>query len=227
MSVVDSVNKHLAAMRQAGRVQDVKKKGALGEAAVMDIMHDYRARRGGLLYQGFMYPYASDRSGKVYLGNIFWNQETSAYSDVTKQLNDEIDVLYISHYHIYPIEVKSYHMKSVTLTNDWMVRDGTKVDKSPLAQAEKHARHLYHQLFDVIPDGDPHYIIPIVCFVDRVDKGCDDQRSSEFQFYLPVVPINDLRQLIIDRDFAISDCTLDLDAIEKKLKSIQRERTIE
>lgn len=227
MSFADNVNKHLAAMRQAGRVMDVKAKGALGEAAVMDIMHDYRARRGGLLYNGFMYPYASDRSGKVYLGNIFWNADTQSYSDVTKQLNDEIDVLYVSHYHIFPIEVKSYHMKELTLTDEWMIRDGSKVDKSPLAQAEKHARHLYHQLYDVIPDGDPHYIIPIVCFVDRVDKGCDDQRSPEFVFYMPVVPINSLRQTIIDRDFAISDCTLDLDAIEKKLRSIQRERDID
>lgn len=226
-SVVDSVNEHLNQMRAAGRVMDVKAKGALGEAAVMDIMHDYRARRGGLLYNGFMYPYATDRSGKVYLGNIFWDPETQKFSDVTRQLNDEIDVLLITHYRIFPIEVKSYHMRELTLTDAWMIRDGAKVDKSPLAQAEKHARHLYHQLYDVIPDGDPHYIIPMVCFVDRVDKGCNDQRTPEAIHYMPVVPINGLRQAVADRDFPVSDCTLDLNAIEKKLKAIQRERTID
>lgn len=227
MPVATDVNQHLQEMREHGKLGDVKAKGASGEAAVMDIMHNYRNLRGGLLYQGFMYPYASDRSGKVYLGNIFWNEETKQFSDMTRQLNDEIDVLYVSHYRIFAIEVKSYHMRKVELDNKWMIRDGKMVDKSPIAQAEKHARHLYHQLFDVLPDGDPRYIIPVVCFVDRVDKEFEDKRTPDFAVYMPVVPINDLQQAIIDKDFALSDCTLDLEAIERKLNQIRRERDIE
>lgn len=226
MALSTTVNQRLQAMRDAGRLGNVKEKGAQGEAAVMDIMHSYRAHRGGLLYQGFMYPYATDRSGKLYLGNIFWDAEKGKYYDITKQVNDEIDVLYISNYRIFAIEVKSYHMKKVVLKDDWMVRDGSPVDKSPPCQAEKHARHLYHQLFDVIPNGDPKYIVPVVCFVDRVEKEFDDQRSPDFFAYMPVVPINQLQQAIIDSDTQ-REYTLDLAAIERKLKSIQRERTIE
>ena len=222
-----SVDSHMAEMISQGKLGDYKAKGAAGEAAVMDIMHDYRNRRGGLLYQGFMYPYASDRSGKLYLGNIFWNEETQEFTDVTRQVNDEIDVLFISHYRIFAIEVKSYHIKKAVLTNQWMTREGKKVDKAPTAQAEKHARHLYHQLYEVLPDGDPRYIIPLVCFVDRVEKEFDDQRDSDHQLYMPVCPINQLQSTILDRDFSDTGYTLDLDAIEKKLKSIQRERTID
>lgn len=222
-----AINERLQSMVAAGKLGDYKKKGAEGEAAVMDIMHDYRSKHGGLLYQGFMYPYASDRAGKLYLGNIFWNEETESFSDITRQVNDEIDVLYISNNRIFAIEVKSYHIKKAVLTDAWMTREGRKVDKSPPCQAEKHARHLYHQIYDVLPDGEPRFIIPVVCFVDRIEKEFDDQRSDEFIHYMPVTPINNLLQVIQDRDYSETGYTLDLDAVEKKLKSIQRERTIE
>ena len=226
MSVADQVNKHLAEMRAAGRLSDVRKKGELGEAAVMDIMHHYRTKRGGLLYQGFMYPYASNRQGQLYLGNIFWDADNQKYFDVTKQVNDEIDILYVSPNRIFAIEVKSYHMKKAVLDNRWLVRDGAKVDKSPPCQAEKHARHLYHQLYDVLPDGDPRYIVPIVVFVDRVHQGFEDNRSPDFVFYMPVIGINSLQKTIIDCDYPVTEYTLDLPMIEKKLQSIQRERTL-
>lgn len=222
----DSVNEHLAELREAGKIGNYKAKGNAGEAAVMDIMHNYRNKRGGLLYQGFMYPYASDRSGKLYLGNIFWDEATQSYSDITRQVNDEIDVLYVSHNRVFAIEVKAYHIKKAVLTNEWLEREGKKVDKSPPCQAEKHARHLYHQIYDVLPDGDARYILPIVCFVDRVEKSFEDKRDKKFTFYMPVVPINALQRTILDNDYPIGGYTLDVDAIEKKLKSIQRERTI-
>ncbi len=222
-----AANAHMAEMIQQGKMGDYKAKGAAGEAVVMDIMHDYRTRRGGLLYQGFMYPYATDRSGKLYLGNIFWNEETQEFSDVTRQVNDEIDVLYVSNFRVFAIEVKSYHIRKAVLTDAWMTREGRKVEKSPPCQAEKHARHLYHQIYDVLPDGDPRFIVPMVCFVDRVEKEFDDQRSGKAQLYMPVVPVNLLQQTILDYDFSPNDYTLDVDAIEKKLRSIQRERTIE
>lgn len=222
-----AVDSHMAEMVAMGKMGDYKAKGNAGEAAVMDILHDYRNRRGGLLYQGFMYPYASDRSGKLYLGNIFWNSETQSFSDITRNANDEIDVLFVSNYRVFAIEVKSYHIKKAVLTNQWMTREGKKVDKSPTAQAEKHARHLYHHLYEVLPDGDPRYIVPLVCFVDRVEKEFDDQRDAEHQFYMPVCPINMLQSTILERDSSDTGYTLDLDAIEKKLKSIQSERTID
>lgn len=221
----DVINKHLKDMIAAGKVMDIKAKGAAGEAAVMEIVHEYRSKRGGILKQGFMYPYASNRQSQLYLGNIFWNAEEGRYVDVTRQFNDEIDVLYISHHRIFPIEVKSYHDRNIVITNQWMTRSGEKVDKSPMAQAEKHARHLYHQLYDVIPDGDPSYICPMVCLVDECTV--DDQRTTEMEYYMPVIALNEVMQTLMDRDMLHkSGYTLDLAMIEKKLKSIERERDL-
>lgn len=217
---VRSINQHLARMRAAGKVMDIKRKGAEGEAAVMDVVHNYRARTGGLLKQGFTYPYASNRQSKTYLGNIFWDAESHSYKDVTKQLNDEIDVLYISPYRIFPIEVKAYHEMNMELTDQWMLRKGKPVDKSPLAQAEKHARHLYHQLYDVIPDGDPAYIVPIVCFVDRCNV--TDNRSEKMQQYIKVVSLDSLVKTLRMCNTCHKDALLDLSMIEKKLHAIER-----
>lgn len=52
---VDTINKRLREMRAAGKVKDIKAKGAAGEAAAFDIVHEYRTKRGGILRQGFMY----------------------------------------------------------------------------------------------------------------------------------------------------------------------------
>ena len=78
---VDTIYKNLRAMRAAGKVMDIKAKGAAGEAAAFDIVHEYRTKRGGILKQGFMYPYASNRQGQVYLGNIFWDEEKQKFYD--------------------------------------------------------------------------------------------------------------------------------------------------
>ena len=224
---MDLVNKRLAAMRAAGKVQDIKAKGTAGEDAALDIVHAYRSKRGGILKRGFMYPYASNRQNQVYLGNIFWDEEKQKFYDVTRQLEDEIDILYISHYRIFAIEVKAYHDHTIVVDKAWMTRKGKRVDKSPFAQAEKHARHLYHQLYDVIPDGDPAYILPIVCFVD--ESTIDDQRPTEMQHYLPATVLNTLKQTMLNHDMPVDQThfyTLDLDMIEQKLRLIERTHSV-
>ena len=226
MPVADSINAKLRSMKQAGRVRDVREKGALGEAVVLDVMHELRTKRGGLLMQGFMYPYASNRQGKIYVGNIFYDKNRQPpFYDVTSQLNDEIDILYISYYRIFAIEVKSYHARKMVLQkNGWMTREGSAMEKAPTAQAEKHVRHLYHQLYDVLPDGNPNYIIPIVCFVDECSV--TDERDQDLANYMPVCPLNTLQQTVLLYDRPLGGYTLDLDMIQKKLKMIQTERTI-
>lgn len=221
------INSKLAAMRAAGKVKDIKAKGAAGEAAAFDVVHAYRAAHGGILKQGFTYPYATNRQGTLYLGNIFWDAEKSKYYDLTSFVNDEIDILYISNCRIFPIEIKAYHDDTMVVTDTWLYRKGQPVEKSPYTQAEKHARHLYHQLFDVIPNGDPKYIVPLVCFVDECT--IDDQRSPKMQYYLPTTTLDSLAQTISERDFPIGKqgYTLDLDMIGKKLKEIERERDLD
>ena len=224
---VASINQKMKQMRAAGKVMDVKAKGAIGESIVMDVVHDIRTKRGGILKQGFMYPYASNSAGKVYLGNIFYDEASQSFKDMTRQLNDEIDVLYISNYRIYVIEVKSYHAKKILIDSKWFYREGKPVDKSPLTQAEKHARHLYHQLYEYIPGGIPDYIVPIVCLVD--EAYVDDQRSPELEYYLPVIKTSEITHTIMkyEKPPGRSTFTLDLSAIEQRLIKIQKERTIE
>jgi hypothetical protein len=225
-----NVNAALAAMRDAGKLRDNKGKGNLGEDAVLALLHGYMCKRGGLLHKSFTYPYASDKNGRVHLGNIFL-QEDGTYIDITKQLNDEIDILYVSPFRVFPIEVKSYHATmEVSVANlkkngkvDFNTvegkEDAPKRHKSPLWQAEKHARHLYHKIYDVIPDGNPKFIQPIVCFVDRCTV--KDIRSSDHKVYMPVTILNNLIATVMDYDYPLDGLALDLKEIGRKLDSIK------
>ena len=219
----NSINQHLAEMRAAGKVTDYKAKGNAGELAAVDVVHAYYMQRGGILRHGFMYPYATNHASQMYLGNIFWDEEQKKYTTISRKSNDEIDILYISHFNIIPIEVKAYHDKSILIKDDWMWRRNQKVDKSPIAQVEKHARHLYHQLYDVIPNGDSKYIRPVVCFVDECSV--NDKRSPSMMQYIPVCVLDGLKSTLCKIDVQ-GAYTLDLEMIEKKLRAIESERTI-
>lgn len=214
------INNILKDMRKAGKVQDMKAKGDAGEKAVLAITLDRMDVTGGVVYHSFQYPYQKNREGFTYLGNVKY--ENGKFVDYTetknnRELTDEIDVLYISKYRIFPIEVKSYHAK-LEVYDHWMKKQGTMVDKSPIAQAEKHARHLYHVLYDVLPDGNPDYIKPIVCFVDRC-KLVDD-RSDEQISYIPCCILNNLKATLINSDRPL-DYALDINMITNKLKEVK------
>lgn len=222
MSRIDDT---LARMRQAGKLRNIKDKGDLGEDAVLDICLAIKRQIGGFVIQSYAYPYASNREGKNYTGNIkLENGQFVEYTDI-KGLTDEIDVLLVTPYRIFPIEVKSYKAK-IRVYDHWMDRDnngsGTrgmaKVDKSPIAQAEKHARHLYHQIHMCLPDGKPDYIVPMVCFVDRCVV--DDDRSDAMQAYLPVTILNTLRPTIVQYNAPLR-YALDLEAIKRRLNEIK------
>ena len=204
---------------------DAKQKGNLGEDAVFDLCLAVKRACGGVLIQSFEYPYASRPDGRNYTGNIKWeNGEFVEYTD-KKGLHDEIDILLVTNTRIFPIEVKSYHA-NIHIYDHWMDRDrhGSNnknmepVDKSPLAQAEKHARHLYHSIYEVLPDGRSGYIVPIVCFVDRCS--IDDDRDPLNQNYLPVCVLNTLRKTISTYNTPLR-YGLDLEAIRRKLKEIK------
>lgn len=213
-----SINDVLGKMRKAGKVQDMKEKGNLGEEAVLALCYDRRERSGvGLLYQSFMYPYQSNRQNVVYTGNIkYENGEFIEYTD--DKINDEIDVLYITPYRIFVIEVKSYGARKLEVYDHWFNYNGAPVDKSPITQAEKHARHLYHAIYDVIPDGKPIYIVPIVCFVDKCQLL--DDRDDYFQDYVPVSVLNTFLATI-ERNNVPLEYNLDLTQIAAKLDKIK------
>lgn len=213
-----NINDVLSNMRKAGKVQDMKEKGDLGEDAVLAVLFSRKEQTGnGLLYQSFMYPYQTNREGVCYTGNIKY--ENDDFVEYTKDsINDEIDVLYCTPYRIFCIEVKSYHAKTLDVYDHWFNRGNTPVDKSPIMQAEKHARHLYHAIYDVLPDGRPEYIIPMVCFVDRCKVR--DDRSQHFQVYVPVCILNNLLQTI-NRNNTPLEYNIDLVQLERKLNDVK------
>lgn len=209
-----NINDTLRKMRMAGKISDMKSKGDLGEDAVLAICADRKNTVGqGILYQSYMYPYQTDRSGRCYTGNVKY--ENKKFVEYTKDsLNDEIDVLYITPYRIFPIEVKSYHARTIEVYRHWSGKDSKPFEKSPIAQAEKHARHLYHLLYDVIPDGKPAYIQPMVCFVDRCELR-DDRDQVDFD-YIPACIINNFLSTLNHYNTPL-EYNLDLSAIERKL----------
>lgn len=215
-----NINSVLSSMRESGRLKDMKGKGDAGEQAVLQIALDRLKHTGGFVYWSFRYPYQANREGRTYLGNI--KLEDGKYVEYTdtkngRRLEDEIDILYVSPYRIFPIEVKAYHA-AITVDDTWVKKQGTPVDKSPVAQAEKHARHLYHALYDVIPDGNPKYIKPLVCFVDRCKL--IDNRAEENIEYLPCCVLNNLKSIIIKLNEPL-DYNLDMEMVHNKLEEVK------
>lgn len=209
-----NINSVLSKMRNAGKLQNMKDKGDAGEDAVLAVCYARKKETGtGLLYQSYQYPYQTSRDGVCYVGNVVFKD--GALIDYSRDtLNDEIDILYITPYRIFPIEVKSYHARLIEIYEHWFNKNGEPVEKSPILQAEKHARHLYHAIYDVLPDGDPRYIQPIACFVDRCE--IRDARSDHFYDYVPVCVLNNLLKTINEYNKPLA-YNLDLTAISAKL----------
>lgn len=204
------VNSILSRMRQSGTIE----KGAQGEEAVWSVLADRPNK--ALLYNSVRYPYQSNRQSVTYLGNIKY--EDGNFIDVTSEsLEDEIDEIYITPYRIFLIEVKSYHVKRIDVYDHWINRVDEPMDKSPVTQAEKHARHFYHAMHSVIPDGNPEYIKPIVCFVDRTI--IRDARDEHFQRYIPICTLNKLNSTIDANDKPLG-FKLNLNAIDEQIKRI-------
>lgn len=225
-----NLNDILASMRNNGG--DIKKKGDMGEEAVLQLCVERKKNVGnGLLFQSFKYPYQTDKSNNVLPGNVFYDIQTNTFSSIENEgINDEIDILYVTPYRIFAIEVKSYHTKRIQIYDAWMNKYGTyelgggkkatgdyPVEKSALMQAEKHARHLYHAIYEMLPDGDPSYIQPMVCFVDRCTV--QDGRSEELKDYIPACILNTFlatfNRLNVPKEY-----NLDLTQLNDKLHKI-------
>lgn len=213
-------------MRSAGKVQDMKGKGTFGEEAVLNIVHNYCMKRGGFIEHGFMYPYATTRDGLTYLGNVFLRDD-GQYFHQSRRVNDEIDILYVSPFKVFAIEVKSYHADMV-LKNDCLLQNGSirfgdhsgiTCHKNPIWQTEKHARHLYHQIYDVLPEGNPKYIQPMLVFCDRCTFA--DKRETVDKLYIPAAILNNFKETLMEFDVPL-DYKLDLEAIKQKLNDIRR-----
>ena len=209
-----NVNDILSKMRESGRIQDVESKGALGEEAVWTILTE--RKDPCLLYHSLRYPYQTNRQGVCYLGNIKY--ENNLFYDITSEDNeDEIDCVYTTQFRIFLIEVKSYKSQRIDIYDHWINRGDKPMDKSPITQAEKHARHFYHAIYDVLPNGKPKYIIPMVCFVDKTTVR--DARDQYFVNYVPVCTLNSLNKTINKYNKPLK-YQLSFEDIKKKIKQV-------
>lgn len=194
-----------------------KTKGDFGELAVIEVVKAYSKIRGGRVYHSYKYRYASNRHGINYPGNIH-RDANGKYTSVNGNsgTEDEIDVLYITPYRIFVIEAKA-RGGVWKIDEEWCTQNSRPVDKSPIAQGEKHARHLYHSLYEYLPDGNENYIVPIVVYVDRVRVM--DSRSAKSKFYIPATIVNQLKKKLASHDTPLQ-YELDIDSIMEKLKQL-------
>ena len=183
-------------------------KGTPGELAVIKVCEEFYQMYGGILYHSFEYKVDRDLAG-----NIKKNEDGKFFIENLGNIT-EIDVLLITPYRIFPIEVKAYRANKITLTDEGI--DGTfKTDKSPIHQNEMHCRHFYSHIFKNLPNGSTEYIVPIVCFVDKAQL--IDNRSEWQKNYIKACTLNQLRELLIAKNVP-GEYILDLIGLDRVLK---------
>lgn len=205
MSLNNDVNKILNKMHSQGVASN---KGSYGEEAVFSICEDIYNRKGGILIHSFTYRVEPGLKGNIKRDGGLHCENLGAIT--------EIDILLVTPYKIFPIEVKAYRANKVTLTND-RITGCANTDKSPVHQHEMHLRHLYPKIFKSIPDGMTEFIVPIVVFADQTDVV--DSRTPDNREYIPATILNQLRQFIELNDVCYNKTKLNVPAIERDLRS--------
>lgn len=204
MSLESDVNKYLSAMHSKRGVD----KGSYGEMAVFKICEQFYRDNGGILIHSYSFKVDKDQAGNIKKdenGNLFIENLGSS---------TEIDVLYVSQYRVYPIEVKAYKAKQIELKDDG-IYGCYKTDKSPIHQNEMHCRHLYPFLFRALPNGDTRYIVPVVCLVDKCK--IIDARSDWQKDYIHLTVLNNIKQFIEETNTPL-EYRFDLDLVDKLLR---------
>jgi hypothetical protein len=186
-------------------------KGTPGEQAVFSICEEIYQRCGGLLYHSYAYKCDPDLPGNIKKGENghLFVERTGSFT--------ELDVLLITPYRVFPIEVKAYRAREIILTDDGM-SGAAHNDKSPVHQNEMHCRHLYPHLYKVLPKGETKYIIPMVCFVDKCT--IRDNRSTEQRDYIKMTVLNTLGKDIMQLNRP-GEYLLNLQTISQVLKDAE------
>lgn len=183
-------------------------KGTIGEKAVFKICEEFYQKKGGILVHSYSY-----KVDKEQAGNIKRADDGHHY---VENLGDstEIDILYVSKYRVFPIEVKAYKAKNIVFTDE-AISGCYITNKSPVHQNEMHCRHLYAHIFRALPNGRTDYIVPIVCMVDNA--AIEDRRSDWQKEYIKVCILNNLSATIEAYNTPM-DYQLNLAGIDKVLK---------
>lgn len=191
-------------------------KGSLGEDIALSVVLDYNKRYGSadnIIISSFKYNYIDGVPG-----NIHYNKEKNKFFEISgKKYKDEIDILYITDYKIFIIEVKARSGKWV-LANNWTYRGTEPEEKCPFEQTEKHARQLYENIWTCIPNGNPLYIEQTVLFVDKAK--IIDRRGNE-KFGIGCNILNTFKKWLIEKNKPL-EYLLDKKALNNILISISK-----
>lgn len=205
---MSNFSKQVTGILKDMRTSDMKQKGNAGELAVIKVIEQFYQEYGGILYHSYTY-----KVDKKLKGNIKKDESGKLYCENLGSTT-EIDVLYVSPFRVFPIEVKAYSAKEIVLTDDG-ISGCRKTNKSPVHQNEMHARHLLSAIFRALPDGDEKYIVPIVVFVDKcklVDKRSDWQKE-----YIKKCILNSLSTRIRENNFPF-EYTINLKLMDDVLR---------
>lgn len=189
MAFQSDVNKILKDMHSKKGQNYVKQKGSLGEKAVLKICEQFYIQQGGILIHSYSY-----RTDPTEPGNVKKDDNGKHYIE-NLGATTEIDVILVTPYRVFPIEVKSYKAKKITLTDDG-IKGSYNTSKSPVHQNEMHCRHLYSFLYRAFDSGDTDFIVPIVCFVDETK--IEDSRSDWQLDYIIATTLDGLVDVITE-----------------------------
>lgn len=173
-----------------------KEKGNAGEDIALAIAKKFQQKVDCAIFHSYSYPYQIMKSGRPYQGNLFWvNGKYEHKTDASYP--DEIDILVVTDLRIFAIEVKARTGKW-TIDDEWVSQNNKKDEKSVVIQAEKHARHFYHFINELLPEGVENYIVPVIVFVDKAK--IIDRRTYEFKENVNVVIANTLLEWLFENN---------------------------
>lgn len=185
-------------------------KGVYGERAAFCICEEFYKNCGGILIHSYSYETDPMLQGNVKRG------DNGKHFIANLGSYTEIDILYVSKYKVFPIEIKAYACREIRF-DDEGIYGCRKTDKSPIHQNEMHCRHLYSHIFRAVPEGSTDYIVPIVCMVDATN--IVDERTDWQKLYIKLCTLNQLHALIEEHNVP-GQYLIDLQLMNQILKDV-------
>lgn len=215
------VNKHLDRVAELKGFENSKEKGNEGEKAAAEVVKDFMRKKGvrGVLYGSVIYPLVSNSKGEKLPANFTLENNTITPSALGT--TGEIDILLLTDRKVFIIEVKTYN-QFIIVDDEWTYKGGSPnslepIDFCNLQQVEKSARHFYHTYYDLIPDGDPNYIVPILVYA----QGKLMVKTKDYN----VCRLNNLKQVLVNNykplDYLI-DVNKLIKAVGERSKSLKK-----
>lgn len=188
-----------------------QERGDKGEQIIGELLQYWSSMYDGSIFEhSFIYEQ----------GPILPTQNSAETNPVT-----ESDFIVVTPYAVFVIEVKTIYgqMKVYEDFNIEIIRSGTFTgenfeSKNFFRQNEMHCRHLYYHLHDILPEGNPSYIKPILVMTGKMK--IFDERSSVDKSKYPITILNKLIP-VLEKYNKPNKYLLDLNKIRKRFDKIR------